>query len=56
MAGEKSVKSYAESKMKLVDTQQSVIKKIGKLEALGLFPGTQEEKSGSPRGNPDPNP
>lgn len=50
------MKSYAESKMKLVDTQQSVIKKIGKLEALGLFPDTQEEKSESPRGNPDPNP
>lgn len=35
---ERTVRAYNESKMKLVDSNQSVIKKIGRLEALGVSP------------------
>lgn len=35
---DRTVKSYEESKMKLVDSRQSVIRKISKLESLGISP------------------
>lgn len=35
---DRTVKSYVESKSKLIDSQQSVVKKIEKLESLGLSP------------------
>lgn len=35
---DKTVRSYAESRMKLTGSQQSVIRKISKLESLGLSP------------------
>lgn len=35
---ERTLRSYNESRQKLVDSNQSVVRKIGKLEALGLSP------------------
>ena len=41
---EKASAAYAESKKKLQDSNQSVLKKIGKLEALGLAPKRSHAK------------
>lgn len=41
---DRTMRSYAESKNKLVNSNQSVIKKIGKLEALGLSPRRSKGK------------
>lgn len=41
---DRTVKSYAESRSKLVDSQQSVIRKIARLESLGLSPRRNKGK------------
>lgn len=41
---DKALRSYNESKAKLIDSNQSVVKKIGKLEKLGLAPKRSQGK------------
>ncbi len=41
---DRTVRAYSESKSKLVDSQQSVVRKIAKLESLGLSPKRSKGK------------